>query len=181
MGDGRPEDGLASASEVQALGVGSCVGLRARNAPPSFQLAEGRSFVSNLDTVSGDVGPVSLGLLNVLTGYLRAMVEDSDAAREELLREELANQDGKDPLRGSRTSGFWIATAGLGIVLVFLIVFIAQNTRKTTVSFLSWDGQVSVAVALLIAAVAGLFLALVAGQLRIMQLRRRVRRERRRS
>ena len=66
----------------------------------------------------------------------------------------------------------------LGVVLLFLIVFIAQNTRRTTVSFLGWDGQVPVAVALLIAAAAGLFLATVAGALRILQLRRRVRRDR---
>jgi uncharacterized integral membrane protein len=44
------------------------------------------------------------------------------------------------------------------------------------VSFLSWDGEVPVAVALLIAALAGLFLAGLAGTLRILQLRRRVRR-----
>ena len=73
-----------------------------------------------------------------------------------------------------------MATVGLGVVLLLLIIFIAQNTRKTTVSFLAWDGQVPVAVALLIAAVAGLFLALLAGLLRILQLRRRVRRERKR-
>ncbi len=105
------------------------------------------------------------------------MTEDSEAARDRLLNEELDRQDG-DPLRGSRTSGFWAATVGLGVVLLLLIVFIAQNTRQTTVSFLAWDGQVPVSVALLIAAVAGLFLALLAGLLRILQLRRRVRRDR---
>jgi uncharacterized integral membrane protein len=85
----------------------------------------------------------------------------------------------RDPLRGSRTSGFWTSVVSLGVVLLLLIIFIAQNTRSTTVSFLGWDGSVPVAVALLIAAVAGLFLATVAGSLRILQLRRRVRRERR--
>jgi uncharacterized integral membrane protein len=84
----------------------------------------------------------------------------------------------EDPLRGSRTSGFWAAVTSLGLVLLLLIIFIAQNTRETTVSFLAWDGQVPVAVALLIASTAGLFLATVAGSLRILQLRRRVRRER---
>lgn len=109
------------------------------------------------------------------------MSEDREATREQLLREELDHQDsGKDPLRGSRTSGLWAATVGLGILLLLLIIFIAQNTRQTTVSFLAWDGQVPVAVALLVAAVAGLFLALLAGLLRILQLRRRVRRTRRR-
>ena len=85
--------------------------------------------------------------------------------------------DRDDPLRGSRTSGFWIGVVALGVVLVLLIILIAQNTRETTVSFLGWDGQVPVAVALLIAAAAGLFLATVAGALRILQLRRRVRRD----
>jgi uncharacterized integral membrane protein len=99
-----------------------------------------------------------------------------DEARDHLLREELDRQDGKDPLRGSRTSGFWAAVVGLGVVLLLLIVFIAQNTRRTTVSFLAWDGEVPVSVALLIAALAGLSLAGLAGMLRILQLRRRVRR-----
>jgi uncharacterized integral membrane protein len=108
------------------------------------------------------------------------MTENRDAAREQLMREHLDRQDeAQDPLRGSKTSGVWAATVGLGILLLLLIIFIAQNTRKTTVSFLAWDGQVPVAVALLIAAVAGLFLALLAGLLRILQLRRRVRRTRR--
>ena len=106
------------------------------------------------------------------------MADDAEAAREQVLREELDRQDGPDPLRGSRTSGFWAATAALGVVLLLLIIFIGQNTRKTTVSFLAWEGRVSVAVALMIAAVAGLFLALLAGLLRILQLRRRVRRTR---
>lgn len=104
--------------------------------------------------------------------------DDSGTARDQVLRDEVRRQEGKDPLRGSRTSGLWAATVGLGLLLILLIVFIAQNTRTTTVSFLAWDGQVSVAVALLIAAVAGLFLAGLAGMLRILQLRRRVRRDR---
>jgi uncharacterized integral membrane protein len=109
------------------------------------------------------------------------MTEDRDAAREQIMRDELDRRDGaQDPLRGSKTSGVWAATVGLGILLILLIIFIAQNTRKTTVSFLVWDGQVPVAVAILIAAVIGLFLALLAGLLRILQLRRRVRRTRRR-
>ena len=106
------------------------------------------------------------------------MTEDPDPTREQLLREELDRQDQKDPLRGSRTSGFWAAVIGLGLVLILLVIFIAQNTRQTTVSFLAWDGEVPVAVAILIAAIAGLFLAGLAGSLRILQLRRRVRRTR---
>src|SRR5262245_17059564 len=98
------------------------------------------------------------------------MADETPTERERVTRE--------DPLRGSRTSGFWAATVGLGVLLLLLIVFIAQNTRQTTVSFLAWDGEVPVAVALLIAAAAGMALALLAGLLRILQLRRRVRRTR---
>jgi uncharacterized integral membrane protein len=83
----------------------------------------------------------------------------------------------RDPLRGSRTSGLWVSVVLSGIVLVLLIVFIAQNTDPVRVSFLGWEGETPLAVALLIATVAGLFLATVAGTLRILQLRRRVRRE----
>ena len=105
---------------------------------------------------------------------------DSMTPEEEaVLRAELDRGQSEDPLRGSRTSGFWLAVAALGIVFVLLVIFIAQNTRDTTVSFLAWDGEVPVAVALLIATAAGLFLATVAGSLRILQLRRRVRRDRR--
>ena len=80
-------------------------------------------------------------------------------------------------MRGSRTSGLWVAVALSGLVLVLLIVFIAQNTDPVSVRFLGWEGETPLAVALLIATVAGLFLATVAGSLRILQLRRRVRRE----
>lgn len=89
-------------------------------------------------------------------------------------------EPGKDPLRSSWTARAWAAVVALGVVLVLLIIFIAQNTRSTTVSFLGWEGRTSLAVALLIATVAGLFLATVAGTLRILQLRRRVRREHKR-
>lgn len=91
--------------------------------------------------------------------------------------EERQHSGGKDPLRSSLTARAWISIIALTVVLVLLIIFIAQNTGKVTVSFLGWQGRTPLAVALLIAAVAGLFVATLAGTLRIWQLRRRVRRE----
>lgn len=87
---------------------------------------------------------------------------------------------GKDPLRGSSAGRAWVGIVALAVVLVLLVVFIAQNTRSVTVSFLGWEGHTPLAVALLIATVAGLFVAAVAGSLRIWQLRARVRRDQRR-
>ena len=81
-----------------------------------------------------------------------------------------------NPLRGSRTSGTWLAVIGLLVVLTLLAVFIIQNTQSVEISFLNWDGRAPLAAALLIATVAGLFIAAVAGALRILQLRRRVKR-----
>jgi uncharacterized integral membrane protein len=84
-----------------------------------------------------------------------------------------------DPLRGSRTSGFWAAIVLLVVVLVLLAVFVLQNTQQVQVSFLGWDGSAPLAAALLIATAAGLLIAVSAGALRILQLRRRVRRAQR--
>jgi uncharacterized integral membrane protein len=66
----------------------------------------------------------------------------------------------------------------LAVLLLVLVIFIAQNTQDVEVSFLGWNGQAPLAVALLIAALVGIAIALVAGTLRILQLRRRVRRGR---
>ena len=84
-----------------------------------------------------------------------------------------------DPLRGSRTSGFWAAVVLLVVVLVLLAVFVLQNTQQVQVSFFGWDGSAPLAAALLIATAAGLLIAVSAGALRILQLRRRVRRAQR--
>ena len=84
-----------------------------------------------------------------------------------------------DPLRGSRTSGFWSAVVVLVIVLILLAVFVLQNTQQVEVSFFGWTGSAPLAAALLIATAAGLLIAVSAGALRILQLRRRVRRAQR--
>jgi uncharacterized integral membrane protein len=84
----------------------------------------------------------------------------------------------KDPLRGSRTSGLWSVVVLLVVLLVLLAIFVLQNTQKVEISFLGWNGTAPLAAALLIATAAGLVLAVAAGTLRILQLRRRVKRDR---
>ena len=86
----------------------------------------------------------------------------------------------KDPLRGSRTSGIWVAVVALVVLLVLLAIFILQNTQPVAVSFLRWTGEAPLAAALLIATAAGLLIAVAAGSLRILQLRHRVRHEQKR-
>lgn len=86
----------------------------------------------------------------------------------------------KDPLRGSRASGLWVAVVALVIILVLLSVFVLQNTQPVEVSYFGWEGEAPLAAALLIAVAAGLLIAVIAGSLRILQLRRRVRQEQKR-
>jgi uncharacterized integral membrane protein len=85
----------------------------------------------------------------------------------------------KDPLRGSRTSGAYVAVVVAAIVLVLLVVFIVQNTQSVEVSYLGWNGSAPLAAALLIATAAGMLLTIIAASLRMLQVRRRVKRDRR--
>jgi len=117
---------------------------------------------------------VAVGLrARTLTGYGVAM---SEPTPEETPHADPPPAPVKDPLRRSRTSGAWFAVILLALLLLLLVIFIGQNTQDVQVSFLGWEGQAPLAVALLVASLVGIMLAVVAGSLRILQLRRRVRR-----
>ena len=92
---------------------------------------------------------------------------------------EVTAPPGEDPLRHSRTSGAWTAVIVSAVLLVLLIIFIVQNTDDVHISFLVWDGVAPLSVALLVAAVAGITITAIFGTMRIWQLRRRVKRDRR--
>jgi uncharacterized integral membrane protein len=101
----------------------------------------------------------------------------SEPAESDLQRDSVT---AKDPLRGSRASGVWGAVVALVVLLILLSVFILQNTGSVEISYFGWQGEAPLAAALLIAVAAGLLIAVIAGSLRILQLRRRVRREQKR-
>ena len=63
------------------------------------------------------------------------------------------------------------------VALTVLVIFVIQNARVVQVSFLGLNLRLSLAVALLIAAIAGALLMAAAGTARITQLRRIIRRE----
>ena len=86
----------------------------------------------------------------------------------------------KEGLGHTRTSGIWAAVVALVVLLVLLAVFVLQNVQQVEVSYFGWQGQAPLASALLIATASGALIAVVAGTLRILQLRRRVRRAQRR-
>ncbi len=75
----------------------------------------------------------------------------------------------------SMRTGLIAGTALLIVVLIFII----QNAHAVSISFLGAHLRLSLAVALLLAAIAGALVMAAAGTARITQLRRIVRRDRR--
>jgi lipopolysaccharide assembly protein A len=70
----------------------------------------------------------------------------------------------------------------VGIVaLVVVLIFVIQNAHAVSISFLGAHLQLSLAVALLLAAVAGALVMAAAGTARITELRQIMRRDRRKS
>ena len=79
-------------------------------------------------------------------------------------------------ISGMRTS-LIAAAAGLIVVMIFII----QNAHAVNISFLGAHLRLSLAVALILAAIAGALLMAAAGTARITQLRQVIRRDRRKS
>lgn len=86
----------------------------------------------------------------------------------------------EDPLRSTTASRTWAALVVLGVLLALTATFIAQNTEQVPINFFGWTWRPPLAAALLAAAALGLSIALVAGSLRMLQVRRRVRKTGRR-
>lgn len=78
-------------------------------------------------------------------------------------------------VRHGRASAWYVGLVVAAILTIFLLVFIAQNSDSVAVKFLGFEGQISLAVALLLAAVIGVLVVAVPGSLRIVQLRRALR------
>jgi uncharacterized integral membrane protein len=79
-------------------------------------------------------------------------------------------------VRSTRVSAWWVGLIIAAALLVLLLIFIGQNSRNVTVHYLGLHGQVSLAIALLLSAVAGLLLVAIPGTARIIQLRRALKR-----
>jgi len=83
------------------------------------------------------------------------------------------------PIKRTRLRGLWIALIIFALVLLFLLIFILQNSRGVDVSYLGAHGHMPLGVALLMAAVCGALLAILAAVARIAQLHSAARKHRR--
>jgi uncharacterized integral membrane protein len=84
----------------------------------------------------------------------------------------------KVQLGRTRTSAVWFGVWAGVVGVILLIIFVAQNTASVQINFLWLSGSISLALALLIAGVAGAAVAMGVAAARIIQLRRLVRRSR---
>jgi putative membrane protein len=82
---------------------------------------------------------------------------------------------------GTKISGARTALIVGIVLLVAVLIFITQNAHAVSISFLGAHLQLSLAVALLLAAVAGALVMAAAGTARITELRQIMRRDRRKA
>jgi lipopolysaccharide assembly protein A len=86
------------------------------------------------------------------------------------------------PRRGSLGSRIGTARTTLiagALVLIVVLIFIVENAHSVTITFFGAHLRISLAVALLLAAIAGALIMAAAGTARITQLRMTMRRNRR--
>lgn len=74
-------------------------------------------------------------------------------------------------IRRTRSGAIWVGVIIAAVVLVLLLVFILQNSRSVKISYLGMHGHLSLAVAMLLSAIAGILLVAIPGTARIIQLR----------
>jgi lipopolysaccharide assembly protein A len=82
-------------------------------------------------------------------------------------------------IKHTRISGLWISVAVFAVVLLLLLIFILENEKRVDIAFLGAHGHLPLGVALLLAAVCGALLTVLAGAARMAQLHTVARRHRR--
>jgi uncharacterized integral membrane protein len=82
-------------------------------------------------------------------------------------------------IKRTRIGGLWVSLAAGGVVLLLLLIFILENIKTVDIAYFGFHGHLPLGVALLLAAVCGVLLVILAGTARISQLRAAARRQRR--
>jgi uncharacterized integral membrane protein len=72
----------------------------------------------------------------------------------------------------TRAASIWTSLTAFFLILIVLLVFITQNLSDAPVTFLGWHWTLPLGVQLLLAAICGGLVTVLAGTTRIFQLRR---------
>jgi uncharacterized integral membrane protein len=79
-------------------------------------------------------------------------------------------------VKRTRLSALWLSLLLFTVVLVLLLVFILENSRKVDIAYFGAHTHLPLGIALLLAAVCGILLVAIPGTGRILQLRATTRR-----
>ncbi len=75
-------------------------------------------------------------------------------------------------MKFTRAASIWTSLTAGFLILIVLLIFITQNTVSAQFAFLGWHWSLPLGVAILLAAVCGGLITVLAGTARIFQLRR---------
>ncbi len=75
-------------------------------------------------------------------------------------------------MKFTRAASLWTSLTAGFLILIVLLIFITQNTVSAQFAFLGWHWSLPLGVAILLAAVCGGLITVLAGTARIFQLRR---------
>ena len=73
----------------------------------------------------------------------------------------------------SKSGTVWVSLIVFVVLLIFLAIFLLQNSTKVKISYFGFHGNISFAVAMLLATIAGSVLTFLIGSIRILQLKSR--------
>jgi lipopolysaccharide assembly protein A len=85
---------------------------------------------------------------------------------------------GPHQVQRTRFSALWVSALLFALVLMLLLVFILENSRKVDIAYFGAHTHLPLGVALLLATVCGILLVAIPGTGRILQLRATARRHR---
>lgn len=89
--------------------------------------------------------------------------------------------DDSGHVKGSRSSALYIGLVVAAILAIVVLIFIIQNSDPVTIQFFGLEGSLPTGVAILLAAVVGILIVAIPGSVRILQLRRSLTKNEKRS
>ena len=109
---------------------------------------------------------------------MTATSHDGDAGQEPPSQTAAPQPPVRQAAKRSRISSLWVAFALFAVVLVLLLVFILENSQSVDISFFGAHGHLPLGVALLLAAVLGIVLVVLAWFARGVRVRAAAHRKR---
>jgi lipopolysaccharide assembly protein A len=137
---------------------------------------EGRSGRRGTGRRAPVEGALSEGALSEGASAQRTPVEQTPVERTPIERTPATPVAGTEPPKSrGRVGAVWWGLIIAAVFLVLMLIFVTQNSQTVEVSYFGWQGQLSLAVAMLLGVAAGALLVVIPGTVRILRLRNKVR------